>query len=966
VGVDTVENAAGSTEDGRKSAREVERCSITNIQTLSIRTPSQEQYGRALAQAYRLFRIPDPSFAVANELSIDAKLLLDAGINHAFTFRWLLIAGTKYGVQPPPNATPQDALLAGIQNEMVGRVKKLPEAVRNLARGDLSGARFGSPRWRMEPMTIDGKTMLWAIPSTIADMDKSQFRLVTDSQWGNGSGDTRKVRVSSQAFDIHKDDWVNIVEPWRYLKHVVNDTQEYFGYGRGLRDALFYNWYAKSQLLVSMTEAADRFGVGYVDVGIDGLRDADSGMPNPQVVSDWLAVLKDMRATGAFVRDKNDELNMLESSGTGWKLMTELWELLSGDADRLILGARLPTGGGDSGVGSLARAEVEKDSTTSIIKACRKSLEETFSCDLLGAFNRLNVRNLAAYGLTDARSGTFTIGDDEDDIAEGKSSDERATAALDAGLTLKRSEAYDAFGFTPPEPGDEIIETAPEPPPMMPPGMAPGQPGQPGMTPDQFADSWGDRFDELFERKHPRAKDGRFDKKSVARKSVAKTALQMTMASGGATISTGSKVPSTGFVYSPFRDKEWHKPIARVNVNDISSYMEEHADALAKEDHFLGTWYDSDTGEVFIDVVVVEPDRTKALDDALKAEQIAVWDIENSEVVETGHGRQDRQEESGDSKSEGADAGADPRGDQEAEDVNFDEEFERKHPRDSDGEFAPKGGGAATATIPDEITDTIKRVDEELAGDSKYPARDHRDMLIRYTFKHDPDMENEAEDILNQMSGWEETPEGIDKAAKALGTKGIKLANEGEAVMNAAKAAVLGIVKAKSMGFEIPNVMLHVDGSLAEKDHAKNSIAYYSPRRKIINLVPHSMKALGNGKVGKDLESSDPNDVVLHEMMHALHHKQAPEQFMKIAGDIQNDSRINVLGKKQWFGFTREERDALKGQPMSPYAKFSPLELVAETVVRLSTGGFVGGDTLAFMDAVGFKLPKGITGKVKE
>lgn len=475
-----------------------EDCALSSIQTLQTRTPAVEQYGRSLAQAYSLFRVPDPSFAVANELSIDAKILLDAGMSHAFTFRWLLIAGTSYTVQPPKNATEREVLRSSIETEAIGQIKKLPEAMRNLARADLSGARFGYPRWKMKAMTFGGKTMIWAVPSTIADMDKNQFRLVTNTMTGNRGPDGRRVRVSAQGYDIHAEDWLDIDQPWRYIKHVFQDSQEYFGHGRGLRDALFYIWFAKSQLLVSMTEAADRFGTGYVDVAVDGLRDAQTKLPNPAVVAEWLSVVKRMREAGAFVRDKNDELSMLEANGTGWKLMIDLWHLLSGDADRLILGARLPTGGGDEGAGSLARAEVEKDSTTSIVRACRSSLEESVTDDLLGAFARLNVRNLAAYGLTECRPGRFTIEDDEEDIADEKPADERATAALAADLPLLRTEAYEAYGFTPPAPGDQIIKAAPPPAPAFP--MGGGFPGGGrAAPPGGFSErkDWVTRFEDM-------------------------------------------------------------------------------------------------------------------------------------------------------------------------------------------------------------------------------------------------------------------------------------------------------------------------------------------------------------------------------------------------------------------------------------------------------------------------------------
>lgn len=75
----------------------------------------------------------------------------------------------------------------------------------------------------------------------------------------------------------------------------------------------------------------------------------------------------------------------------------------------------------------------------------------------------------------------------------------------------------------------------------------------------------------------------------------------------------------------------------------LMSWVRDHESKFDDPDAHLGIWYDTDNGEVVLDVSYVLQDRDEAIDRGKKNNQQAIWDIANFEEIDTG-GTGDRQE----------------------------------------------------------------------------------------------------------------------------------------------------------------------------------------------------------------------------------------------------------------------------------------------------------------------------------
>ena len=120
---------------------------------------------------------------------------------------------------------------------------------------------------------------------------------------------------------------------------------------------------------------------------------------------------------------------------------------------KVILGSIRPTGGGIGG--SLARTEEESETTESLIQYDRMQLDDVLSRDLIGLFMLRNKIQLASLGLQNARPPLFRTGFEKRKNA--KEAIEVITAAIAAGIPLKREEVYQRIDMTMPSSTDDVI-----------------------------------------------------------------------------------------------------------------------------------------------------------------------------------------------------------------------------------------------------------------------------------------------------------------------------------------------------------------------------------------------------------------------------------------------------------------------------------------------------------------------------
>lgn len=99
---------------------------------------------------------------------------------------------------------------------------------------------------------------------------------------------------------------------------------------------------------------------------------------------------------------------------------------------------------------------------------------------------------------------------------------------------------------------------------------------------------------------------------------------------GGVTIDIRGNRPTTGFVYSPLKENELRVPSNefRANADEITrQYVLDHADTLAEDGKYLGVWMDDDSGDTFLDTVVVEMDEMKAVEGTLTTGDLGMYNI---------------------------------------------------------------------------------------------------------------------------------------------------------------------------------------------------------------------------------------------------------------------------------------------------------------------------------------------------
>lgn len=477
-----------------------------------------EIYSRRFASVYRtLSTVYDPSAAIQDEPNIEEKVLQNARLAHALNTRWEQIAGRKWTVSGGEEATPEEQVLAKITMQGLANIRRFTTARKMLARADFSGARFAEVR----KQTIwapwgDGKNRRWVVPCVIKDIPKERFR------WQRTPG--TKTSVHLEIFSLDADTWIPVPENAPVLRHVFDDSEETLGYGRGLREALYFVWYAVSHIHRERMDAIERFGQGRLVLKIAGDKDAQVGATNTQIRDRALATLAKMKARHEFVIGQGDELDQMEGSMTGHEMMSSAEEECYQAAEQLCMGSVLPTGGGTD-KGSLARARVEEGSSDDLFHTCGDMLEESISEGLCVPFTVDNFSNLREMGLDGVPHPKFQI------LRDGKGDPlqnaQRIQAAQAAGLKIKRSEAYDLCELTEPGEDDDVLEPPQQASPFgAPPGGAPGDggAGEPTQPPDAGGGDEGtptqdpadatqpppDTLAEWDESKHKRAEDGRF------------------------------------------------------------------------------------------------------------------------------------------------------------------------------------------------------------------------------------------------------------------------------------------------------------------------------------------------------------------------------------------------------------------------------------------------------------------------
>lgn len=161
-------------------------------------------------------------------------------------------------------------------------------------------------------------------------------------------------------------------------------------------------------------------------------------------------------------------------------------------------------------------------------------------------------------------------------------------------------------------------------------------------------------FLQVVEKYNPyHGKDGRFTSGGSASATVpmgakssriAALSAKTTAETSGSTISTkNGYVPKAGFMVAVDTDRS---KVIHVDLDDpdvekklageIKKYMTDNKDLLGQKGKYLGTWQDSATGDLYLDVSTHVKNKAEAVALGRKHNQIAIWDVKHGQEINTG------------------------------------------------------------------------------------------------------------------------------------------------------------------------------------------------------------------------------------------------------------------------------------------------------------------------------------------
>lgn len=115
-----------------------------------------------------------------------------------------------------------------------------------------------------------------------------------------------------------------------------------------------------------------------------------------------------------------------------------------------------------------------------------------------------------------------------------------------------------------------------------------------------------------------------------------------TVANGGISVHVKSgREPKSGYMCAVYTDRStWLKgdtvkdPKKRTAA--IKEFMEKNKDVLSDPDNFLGTWYDTETGNISLDISKNFKNKDEAIKFASEHNEKAIWDVANMAEISTG------------------------------------------------------------------------------------------------------------------------------------------------------------------------------------------------------------------------------------------------------------------------------------------------------------------------------------------
>ena len=379
----------------------------------------------------------------------------------------------------------QSKQLSAICHEGISHCTNLDEARVLLSESFFTGRKYGMILWEPVYCSLDGTPpMLWYLPFKIKDVDRRRIHYVPDWVWVKPDGGVekagtqidymngqepysqmvhpkggylRKSGIHLEMFNTDNWQWQQISQEQRrnLIECVYFDEEDRIGHGRGVLEAGFFTHYFLTGTIKKIVEGIDRYANGILIGRLDSLRNASTSKTNEAMVSAMKSVMNTFRSEHYLLLGDGDDVELKESSGSGFNVSMEFKRDLVQGWARLCNGSIRAAGHSD-GTGAKAAASEEGDTSEAYYQMDRNRLDHDIDRDLLGSFLYHNQDNFNALGLAEAKRPKFTseqIKRQSPEVAINVMSQAKAM-----GMDLLRTEAYDKIDMTPPVDGDDVIE----------------------------------------------------------------------------------------------------------------------------------------------------------------------------------------------------------------------------------------------------------------------------------------------------------------------------------------------------------------------------------------------------------------------------------------------------------------------------------------------------------------------------
>lgn len=431
--------------------------------TLFRRSPNSQLYPQAYRSNYYGPVIYDPSYAIANDRDLPAKLMRDPIVVQAYDHRTRAVAQKTWRLKPA-SEDPADVALAQTLEWQIRRCPNLTRSLRALAGAFLWGSTWAQMRCEEVEAKAPGDDVArsWFTLADLVDVDRRMFRQATKRDGANGA--LRVVWEMATTDPRHGATWVEgdgkegRWDQSHYVHHRYDTRHATLRYGGGLIEALYWYHYAKSIALREGLQGLVRWAQGWVVFKGDRAADADEDNPNTVFISSAIQELQTHTGKHILGIDRQDSIEVMDGPSTGWEQVKWWIEYLDAAMTRALTGALLPLGGG-ADVGSNARGKVEQDTQDLVSQGDQEDLGGTLTTSVVVMMREWNAGPLAARGLDRAALPTWEF---VQDVVEDPEANSRVIqTAAGIGLPLDAEDAYDKLNLKRPKDEASTLRLAP-------------------------------------------------------------------------------------------------------------------------------------------------------------------------------------------------------------------------------------------------------------------------------------------------------------------------------------------------------------------------------------------------------------------------------------------------------------------------------------------------------------------------